>query len=409
MESGTGMQVIDGSVLEGGGQILRNAISLAALLQKPVRIENIRHSRSSPGLKNQHRTGLELAAQIASAKLTGCSNGSTQVEFVPGKIELPGYWKADTVTAGATTLLVQVAFPMLLFGGSPSALNDVSESVLDLMGGTNAGQAPQIDYTQHVFLPFFKNQFLPPSCNDDDDNGTAVELKIKKRGYFPKGGGEINVRVRPLRPGQKLRAVNLVERGRLVKIGGLAHCAGLPKSVGNGMCEGAVECVKEKMKAWAPEVRVGVRGSVSVDGGAAVDPDVEVDIEVKREPNELTRGAGSGIVVWAEFENGVVMGGSAVGKKGLEPRVVGKSAVEELFKGIEAGGCVEEWMQDQMIIFMALAEGKSEVRCGTEGPSLHTKTAIWVAEQLTEAKFEVKQEESGHWMICCEGIGFTTR
>lgn len=137
--------------------------------------------------------------------------------------------------------------------------------------------------------------------------------------------------VQPLLPGEKLRPVRLMDgRGRVVKVGGVAHYAGLPRVVGEGMRNGAIDSIKELIR------------TPSLQGGSD-DPEVCVDIAVKREPRELTRGAGSGIVVWAEFENGtVVLGGSAVGKKGVEPSEVGRAAVEELNKGIEAGGCVDE-------------------------------------------------------------------
>ncbi|KAJ3555126.1 hypothetical protein NP233_g12281 [Leucocoprinus birnbaumii] len=413
LENGSDIQVIDGSVLEGGGQILRNTISLAGLLRKSIRIENIRHGRTKPGLKNQHRTGLQLAAEISHAKLTGASNGSTVIEFEPDKdkgIDLPGSWEADTVTAGSTTLLMQIALPLLLFRSSSQSGN--GSSVLRLLGGTNAEQAPQIDYTRHIFIPFFRTHFLPLSSAP---SSPSVELEIKKRGYFPKGGGELEVRVQPLEPGQKLRSVELVHapRGRLVRVGGIAHYAGLPRVVGEGMRDAAVKMVRDNVRKgiWCPP---GTRAriaplSATISDGEEEEQEVLVDIMVRREPNQLTRGAGSGIVVWAEFENGAVLGGSAVGKKGFEPADVGRATVEELGKAIESGGCVDEWMQDQMIIFMALAEGRSEVRCGTEELSLHTKTAIWVAEQLTDTKFEVGQDESGHWIIRCDGVGFTMK
>lgn len=294
------------------------------------------------------RLGLELAARIASAQLVGATNGSTRVGFVPGKIELPGQWTADAVTAGATTLLMQISFPLLLFQSLSGPTNSNDPNVLNLRGGTNAGQAPQIDYTQHVFLPFFRKHFLP-LCQQDTLVNPSVELEIKRRGYYPKGGGEINIRVQPLSPNQKLRAVNLVEQGRLVAIYGLAHCAGLPRVVGDGMREGAIKHIREKMEGWASETGLRISSekdekdsSVGLGSDKIMKSEVLVDIKVKREPNGLTRGAGSGIVVWAEFENGVIMGGSAVGKKGVDPSDVGKSAVEELFRGIEMGGCVDE-------------------------------------------------------------------
>ncbi|KAF9557701.1 RNA 3'-terminal phosphate cyclase [Agrocybe pediades] len=359
------MSLIDGSVLEGGGQILRNAVSLSGLLSKPISIQKIRNNRSPPGLRNQHRTGrLELAAKIASAQLTGAQNGSSEIEFIPGHIALPNHYTADSITAGSITLLLQVALPLLLFSPKP-----VPASTLTLLGGTNATMAPQVDYTKHVFLPFIQRHF----------GATNISLDINKRGYYPKGGGEVVMSVVPLSgPTEKLRSFSLMERGRVKWISGIAHYAGLPTVVGKGMVEGA-------------ERRLAEAGFSK---------------ESMREPNSLTRGAGSGIVLWAELEGGGMIGGSAVGTKGVPPEKVGEQAADELIKGLMDGGCVDEWLQDQIIIFMALADGTSEVNCGKVELSLHTRTAIWLAEQLTEAKFEVVQS-AGQTVIRCQGIGYT--
>ncbi|KAJ7582488.1 RNA 3'-terminal phosphate cyclase domain-containing protein [Mycena floridula] len=360
-------KIIDGSILEGGGQILRNSISLAALLNTPVEIHSIRNGRKEPGLKNQHRTGLNLATQIAAAQLTGAEkNGSTKISFFPGgKIVLPAVLEADAFTAGATTLLMQISLPLLLFS------NQSMPSTLVLKGGTNAGQAPQADYIQHVFLPFARKHF-----------GLNVELEINKRGYYPKGGGQISLSIFPTTG--SLTSFNLMERGRILRIGGIAHFAGLPGRVGVSMVEGATQ----KLKA-----------SALVDG-------CPVEITSRREKNEDTVGAGSGIVLWAELEGGGFLGASAVGSRGTESIKVGQNAAEELIRALETGGVVDEWLQDQIIILMALAKGESRVRCGKGDLTLHTRTAIWVAEQLTSAKFTVEEEDL-HQIIRCQGIGYS--
>uniref|UniRef100_A0A8H7Y272 RNA 3'-terminal-phosphate cyclase (ATP) n=1 Tax=Psilocybe cubensis TaxID=181762 RepID=A0A8H7Y272_PSICU len=365
--------IIDGSVLEGGGQILRNSVSLSSLLSKPVKIEKIRNGRKPPGLRNQHRTGLELAANIASARLSGATNGSTEIEFIPGRINLPNHFTADSVTAGSITLLLQVAFPLLLF--SPTK---VPESTLTLFGGTNATLAPQVDYTKHVFLPFVQRHF----------HIEKVSLHIKKRGYFPKGGGEVQFSVTPFwGADQKLRSFSLLERGKVKWIAGVAHYAGLPNAIGQGMVAGATQRLAE---AGFGSNTSDSTNTLQIPSSENVD--VPVSIQACREPNSLTKGAGSGIVLWAELEGGGIIGGDAVGTKNLPPEQVGRLAAESLIKGLQDGGCVDEWLQDQIIIFMALADGK---------------TAIWLAEQLTNAKFEVEEEESGHVIIRCQGVGYT--
>jgi RNA 3'-terminal phosphate cyclase (ATP) len=353
--------LIDGSVLEGGGQLLRNTVALAALLSKNVTIHRVRHGRNPPGLRNQHAAGIKLVGDICAANLTGAQTGSVSVDFRPGLILLPGDYSADPGTAGSTTLLLQVSLPCLLFSSTPT------RSTLNIRGGTNAQAAPQIDYTQHVLLPFLRRHF-----------GLDLSLEITRRGYFPRGGGAVQCAVQPV-PGP-LPAVHLVERGRVTAVRGHAHVAGLPAHIARTMSAAATaELVK-----------------------AGLDPSV-IDIGAVRESDETVYGAGAGVVLWAETDAGCVLAGTAIGKKGLAPSAVGALAAQELIGNLEHGGCVDEFMQDQMIIFLSLAKGKSTVRTGPL--TLHTKTAIWVAEQLTDAKFEIEKDPSGQYKIHCQGIG----
>lgn len=277
-------------------------------------------------------TGIELAAQISSARLTGAKNGSSAIEFVPGRVQLPNHYHADSVTAGSITLLIQIALPLLLF--SPSA---VPASTLTLLGGTNATMAPQVDYTQHVFLPFLRRHF------GLDNN---VDIHIKKRGYYPKGGGEVDLRITPLSSDSKLRSFSLLDPGKVVWIAGTAHYAGLPKAVGNEMIEGAMSrLAKAGFLAGKHSQHVDVPPEVATQRR-----EVPISIQNHREPNNLTRGAGSGIVLWAELECGSIIGGSAVGTKGTAPEAVGEEAAAQLIKEIDAGGCVDEVGQNLLAI-----------------------------------------------------------
>jgi RNA 3'-terminal phosphate cyclase (ATP) len=237
---------------------------------------------------------------------------------------LPNQYHADSVTAGSITLLIQVALPLLLF--SPVS---VSPSIVTLLGGTNATLAPQVDYTQHVFFPFLRRHF------GLDNN---VDAHIKKRGYFPKGGGEVELRVTPLSGVRKLRSFSLLEPGKVKSIAGISHYAGLPKVVGDQMIEGATSRL----------ARAGyLAGKYSQDihvppEVAAERREVPISIQNNREPSNLTKGAGSGIVLWAELECGGIIGGGAVGTKGKASKIVGEEAAAQLIKEIDAGGCVDE-------------------------------------------------------------------
>ncbi|KZO98161.1 RNA 3'-terminal phosphate cyclase [Calocera viscosa TUFC12733] len=359
---------LDGSVLEGGGQILRNAMSYAAIFRRPLKIEKIRANRRPPGLKAQHAAGLVLLSQISQGShLQSAVMNSQNITFHPG-INTPGHYTADPRTAGSTTLLLQISLPCLL------CLPPNSHSTLTLKGGTNAAQAPQVDYTQRVLLPFLNHHF-----------GLEVQLDIKRRGYWPKGGGELYVSVPSIQG--KLPAITLKDCGNVVSISGIAYVAGkLPQHLVNELCASALRCVQ------ADNLLRGVSNT---------------SIQILKDSDSL--GSGMGIVLVATTDTGCVIAGTALGVKGKAPKEVGEEAANELARNLREGGCVDEYMQDQMIIFLALAEGRSTVRTGPL--TLHTRTAIWVAEQMTSAKFTIEEEVTDKGvatnLIHCDGIGWS--
>lgn len=315
--------LIDGSTLEGGGQLLRNSVALSALLRRPIAIEKIRSGRKQSGLRPQHAAGtsallgnhtqrlcsplgLRLVSELCSGNLIGSELGSTKMEFYPGHIRLSEHYVADPQTAGSVTLLLQVSLPCLLF--APPARTYVPTH-LTLRGGTNALQAPQIDYTLNVFLPFLRRHLaLSPA------------LHIAKRGFYPKGGGEVHVSVTPR--ADRLPPVTLTERGPVIAVNGRAYVAGLPAHLAASMRDGAA--------------------AVLVAAGVSADI---IHIETVREKPSEAVGSGSGMILWAETQGGCFLGGSAVGSKGKNPAAVGQEAAEELARNLRHGGCVDEYMQ----------------------------------------------------------------
>lgn len=268
--------------------------------------------------------GLELAAKIASARLTGAQNKSQEIKFIPGRICLPNNYSADSITAGSITLLIQIALPLLLFSNSP-----VPASKLTLHGGTNALFAPQVDYAKYILLPFMHRHF-------GVDN---ISLDIARRGYFPKGGGKVLLTVTPLCNAQKLQGFSLMDRGKVKQITGITHFAGLPNVVAEEIIRGA----KRKLAV----ARYG-GGDISMTTDAphllSDSGDVPIQISCRREPPQLMTGAGSGIVLWAELDGGGVIGGSAVGSKCVDPEKTGEEAADELVRGLNEGGCIDEVM-----------------------------------------------------------------
>ena len=67
---------IDGSMGEGGGQVLRTSLGLALVTGQPVRLEQIRAGRPRPGLMRQHLTAARAAAEVGGGRLQGDAIGS---------------------------------------------------------------------------------------------------------------------------------------------------------------------------------------------------------------------------------------------------------------------------------------------------------------------------------------------
>ncbi|KAG8217376.1 RNA 3'-terminal phosphate cyclase domain-containing protein [Butyriboletus roseoflavus] len=258
---------------------------------------------------------------------------------------------ADPGTAGSTMLLLQVALPCLMLiplgnrASESQTSHDALTSVLTLRGGTNASLAPQTDYTQTIFLPFLSKHFH-----------FSPTLTINRRGYYPKGGGSVLCTVPSI--SGPLPPVILTERGQ-------GHAA----------------------RFW----KVGIAST-------------KVSLVSVRERDEDVVGAGGGILLWAETDNGCLIGGSAVSTKEKKPETVGGEAARELVRNLNHGGCVDEYLQDQIIILLALAKGTSIVKTGPLTD--HTRTAIHVAQRITGAQFHVDENAPDSAIITCVGIGF---
>ncbi|CAG0924673.1 unnamed protein product, partial [Notodromas monacha] len=236
-------------------------------------------------------------------------------------------------------LLIQVSLPLLLFASPPG-----SKSRMTLGGGTNAAFAPQIDYMTHVFAPVAKKF------------GVNFDIRVERRGYYPRGGGLVSVEV-PSIP--VLKCVNLTDMGSVLRIRGMSFVAGaLPLKAAHEIADYATRALRRHFP-----------------------PDVPIDIHRYKEAPRFAVGTGSGITLYAETSTGMTFGGSCLGDRSKRNNVIGEEAAEELTEAFLAKACLDKWAQDQVILFMALARGKSVIR--STSLTLHTKTAIFVAEKFT--------------------------
>ena len=295
--------IIDGSESEGGGQILRTALSLSSILNKPFIIKNIRAKRPKPGLQPQHLQAVNALAEITNAEITGAKLGSTEVSFSPKKI-IGGYYNFDIGTAGSISLLIQSLIPVLLFADRPSKVT--------ISGGTHVSHSPTIDYINFVFLPMLRKF------------GANCEIIIEELGWYPKGNGKVTLFVKP----SSLKSISLVKKENLISVNGYVSQSNLPEDI--------IKREEESIRSVFP----GILFNSIIKPSAS---------------------AGNAITLWAEYEN-TIIGVDVLGQKGLKAEKLALSAAKELERNIKSRAAVDRWMGDQLLIYMALSEGISQIR-----------------------------------------------
>ena len=344
------MLTIDGSHGEGGGQILRTAISLSVVTHTPVTITNIRANRPKPGLKPQHYTALLLMKQLSQAKTEGLEIGSSTLSFSPGMIK-SGRYQFDVGTAGSITLVFQTCLP--------SALQISSPLEIQLTGGTDVRWSPSWDYLIFVFLPFLRQ------C------GLHVDATLVRRGYYPKGGGRAVLRIHPC---EKIQGILFDQPPVYKTIGGRVHVGALPDHVGVRMKHHVVKSL----------LKQGFHADISLDAQTTLSP-------------------GAGVSLWAVADTGR-LGCCVLGEKGVPAETVASTAVQTILDDIVVGATLDEHLFDQILLYLVLAKGKSV--CYVRSVSSHAQTTMWLLQQFFPGKHLFSIDESaGLTQVVIQGVG----
>lgn len=333
---------LDGATLEGGGQILRTAIALSAVTKKPCHIFNIRKKRPKPGLMPQHLLGIQALSQLCGGRLEGDFLGSKEINFYPGETYRDRI-SVNIPTAGSIILALQSLLPKALLAPMPTKI--IFEG-----GATDTFFSPTIDYFRYIFLKILERM----TCYKNRSLG--VEVNILKRGYYPEGGAKVEVKTSPA----KLKGLNLTERGSLKKILAISGASRFLQS----------QKVAERQLAGVREILGKLK----------------LPIEERVEYYD-TQCPGSQICLIAEFENAVI-GTDELGKLGKRSEDIGKEAALELLKEQKSGACLDKYLTDQILPYLALASEKSQV--AVSEISNHCKTNSWVIEKFIDGKFEIK-------------------
>lgn len=352
---------LNGSIGEGGGQILRTAIALSAILLKPIRIYNIRAKRSPPGLRSQHLTTVKAVAWLADAEVKGLSIGSSEVFFIPKRLK-GGKMTFDAGTAGSTTLILQSLMPTMAFA---------EERIeAEIRGGTNNPMAPTFEYLSYVLLPVLREM----GCN--------FSLELIRRGFYPRGQGIVRVRSEPI---DYLRPIKMTEFSGIEKISGISYSCRLPSHIAERMAKSASKFL-------------------SASGYENTDILLEV-----LQPNmpKCSVDPGCGIILFARTKDGHIISSDSLGRLGVPAEEVGEEAAAGLVKQLNAKAPVDKHLGDQLVVWVAIAKGYSEYKV-TE-LTQHTLTSIEICKRLTGAEFMVNGTLGEPGRICCKGIGLTRK
>ena len=325
---------IDGSTGEGGGQMLRSALSLSLVTGKAFRMENIRAKRERPGLLRQHLTAVLAATEIGSAQVEGASLGSQTLTFIPGSVR-PGKYRFVIGTAGSGTLVLQTILPALMTASGPSEVT--------IEGGTHNPQAPPFDFLERVFVPIVRAM------------GPKIEVQLERYGFYPAGGGCFQVRIEPC---PRLAAIQLVDRGEITKKRASAIVANLPRNI-----------AQRELTTVADLLNWDAASMTILETKNSVGPGNIVLVEIV------------GTVLTEIF--------CGFGKIGKSAESVASNACESARSYLASGAAVGEHLADQLLLPFGLAGGG---RFTAEKLNLHARTNIDVISEFLPVEFQVTQD-----------------
>jgi RNA 3'-terminal phosphate cyclase (ATP) len=335
---------IDGSYGEGGGQIIRTGVSLAAMTGRTVEIHNVRARRTKPGLQPQHLTAVRAAAALCDAQLAGDNVGSQFLSFVPQVPVQAGEYRFDIGTAGAAPLVAQtVLMPLTQADGASKVV---------ITGGTHVPHSPPIEYLETVYIPLLRRM------------GFDVMLGYTSAGFYPRGGGHIEIEIRPTGAPQPLE---VSERGRLESLQAFVVTANLPEHV----AERGAATIERAMKAVGRKVKIEARDKPSPGPGAAV-------------------------IITAQCENGLAAF-SDIGELRKPMEKVAETPCKEFMRWWKSNAALDEHGADQLVLPLAFATGPSQWT--TPQVTDHLRSVLWVAQQFLPLDVNLEEHEDGSGLV----------
>jgi RNA 3'-terminal phosphate cyclase (ATP) len=341
---------IDASMGEGGGQIVRSSLALAACTGAAITLRNIRARRDNPGLRAQHLAAVHATAVICDARTVGATVASRDLLFEPGAVR-PGYYEVDVGTAGSTMLVLQTILPALSLCSAPSEIV--------LHGGTHNPRAPTFEFVRDSYLPLLERL------------GFKAQITLQRHGFFPRGGGAVRAVVEPVRRG---RALELIERGAVRARSATVLLSALPEHI----AQRELGTLRERLRL--PEEACHVH-NVAAHGAGNV-------VHVRIDCTHVT-------TLFAGF-----------GARGVPAEKVAGDVASDVERYLEADVAVDAHLADQLLLPLALAAGG---RFSTGRPTGHTETNADVIRRFLPVEYERSTRGPEQWIIAVRARGSASR
>lgn len=359
---------IDGSTGEGGGQIIRTALSLSMLTGIPIEMTNIRAGRAKSGLMRQHLMCVQASQQISNATVTGAALGSSSFRFVPNTIQT-GDYNFDIGSAGSTSLVLQTLLPALLFANTDQSVH----STVSIKGGTHNPLAPTTDFLQYAFVPALAKL------------GMQVDIECMQAGFAPIGGGVIKATVTPFMRRADSRPLTLTERGALVGIELVASNLNLEYDI----------CKRELASAKVELLETGVNDTLITTKTNKLNGIGEGNTCYAVVTHLATDTATHKIIQNVEQQHQEVF--TLLGEKRASAERMGNRLAglvkRYLFK---TDALLDEYLTDQLLLPLALAGGGE---FSTRVISPHTETQAWLIEQFLSVDIEFAQSDENNIIV----------
>ncbi len=321
------MITIDGSMGEGGGQVLRSSLSLSAITGESIRIHNIRANRKRPGLMRQHLTACLATQEICNGDVTGAEVGSDEISLRPGNVRA-GAYRFSVGTAGSTSLVLQTVLPILLQADGPSTVV--------ISGGTHNPSSPPFDFLDACYFPALRAI------------GHKVTARLNSYGFYPAGGGEIEI---DIEPAAETTAFVLEDRG-------------------------------EEMSRSLEAVLSNLPGNIAERELDNAGPALDVPEDNRHIRSRGSAGPGNVLFARLKFENVTALL-TQFGERNVSAEQVANRLSKSVKTLLASNAAVTEHLADQLLLPMVLAKGGS---FSTLSPSFHTKTNVEVISKFVDCQ-----------------------